>query len=158
MHPGNKQPGLQLWGRCQGEVGKRLERWHREDLHGRGLILMGNQTLKESRKASGLVVQCLASHLSTFWEWVEGERGLLFSLSGLLLLFFMLFFAKVFVNYIYFIIVRFISLSGLCCSPTLSDSLPPRWGEELLEPSQIVCMSAGNLIKRDCLLLSFYYD
>lgn len=64
----------------------------------------------------------------------------------------MLFLVKVFVNYIYFIIVRFYFSVRFVVLPTLSDSLPPRWGEEPVKPSQIVCMSAGNPIKRDCLL------
>ena len=47
----------------------------------------------------------------------------------------------------------FISLSGLLLFlPTLSDSLPPRWGEEPVKPSQVVCMIAGNLSKRDYFL------
>ena len=41
---------------------------------------------------------------STFWEWVGGEWGLLFSLSGLLLFFFIVVF-KFFVNFMYFIVV-----------------------------------------------------
>lgn len=50
----------------------------------------------------------------------------------------MLFLVKVFVNYIYFIIVRFYFSVRFVVLPTLSDSLPPRWGEEPVKPSQIV--------------------
>lgn len=83
----------------------------------------------------------------------RGAWGLLFSLSGLLLLFFYCF--KIFCLFFILLLflLGFISLSGLLLFlPTLSDSLPPRWGEEPVKPSQIVCMIAGNLSKRDYFL------
>lgn len=55
--------------------------------------------------------------------------------------------------FILLLLLGFISLSGLLLFlPTLSDSLPPRWGEEPVKPSQIVCMIAGNLNKKDYFL------
>ena len=60
-------------------------------------------------------------------------------------------FFLLFLNFLLILLLLgFISLSGLLLFlPTLSDSLPPSWGEEPVNPSQIVCMSAGNPSKRD---------
>lgn len=51
------------------------------------------------------------------------------------------------------LLLGFISLSGLLLFlPIVSDSLPPRLGGEPVKPSQIVCLIAGNLNKRDYFL------
>ena len=150
---------LQLHGRCRGEVGKETGRVRHKGLAWRGFILKEMRHLKEQerpRTACHCAHCCLVfappALLSTFWEWVGGGMGtFIFSVR-----FIVTFFLLLFLNFLLILLLLgFISLSGLLLFlPTLSDSLPTSWGEEPVNPSQIVCMSAGNPSKRDWLFFS----
>lgn len=153
----------QLRGRCRGEVGKETGRLRHKGLAWHGFILKEMRRLKENRKDLGLLAIVLAAawcspSRSSVYILGVGRRGMgtfIFSVRFIVIFFLLLFLNFLLILCILLLLLGFISLSGLLLFlPTLSDSLPPSLGEEPVNPSQIVCMSAGNPSKRDWLFFS----
>ena len=122
-------------------MGKETGKIRLKDLAWCGFILERVRHLKGNR---GQCAHCCCLPLPCFCLRLgsgEGGWGLLFSVRFIVTGFFIV----VLKFFILLLLLGFISLSGLLLFlPTLSDSLPPRWGEEPVKPSQVVYMIAGN--------------